>query len=245
MTTVVVGRKDGRVCVGRVVRSSWNAQPERLAVDLTRSIGFAEQRSGLTVNSVWLFGAGAQEAVGRMEALVKRTVKLSPVEYTPLYWAEQAATMPEKDDGNLISKETLQAPQRRRFLTLTGLLLCVLAVATAVAVSFIEVTRHRQQQTISTVKGKIADLRLQQTSLQHGLEELEQMDAMTRVVSGDKLPPAPAWLLGYLSEAAPKGLVLTQLKILRTNDYWRGEPGRFGQFGGRRNRQDSWRLTNR
>src|SRR5205807_4710217 len=51
MTTVVVGRKDGRVCVGRVVRSNWNTEPERVAIDLTRSIGFAEQQSGLVVNS--------------------------------------------------------------------------------------------------------------------------------------------------------------------------------------------------
>ena len=55
-TTVVIGRKDGRICLGRVLRSSWNSDLESVGVDLTRSIGFAEQQSGLTVNSViWLF----------------------------------------------------------------------------------------------------------------------------------------------------------------------------------------------
>jgi hypothetical protein len=220
LTTVVVGRKDGRVCVGRVVRANWISEAERVGVDLTRSIGFAEQQSGLTVNSVWLFGAGASAQVGRMEALLKLPVKLSPVDYSPLYWAEQAAALPEPEDGNLISVATQQAPQRRRFLTLTTMLLCVVAAMTAAAVSVVEVTRHHELQSIALLKGKMADLRSQQRDLQQAFDELEQMRAMTRVVSGQKLPPAPAWLLGYLSQAAPEGLVLTQLRIARTNDFW-------------------------
>ncbi len=220
MTTVVVGRKNGRACVGRVVRSNWNTEPERVGIDLTRSIGFAEQQSGLTVNSVWLFGSGAREQVTRLEAALKLPVKLSPVDYSPLYWAEQAATLPDLEDGNLVSRETLQAPQRKRFLTVTSLLLGFMVIVAAVAVGFVEVTRQRAQGEIAKLRGRITELRVQKSDLQHSLDELEQMKAMTQVVIGEKLPPAPALLLGYLSETVPEGLVLTQMRIARTNDFW-------------------------
>jgi hypothetical protein len=99
-TTVVIGRPDGRVCLGRVLINRWNQQIEPLAVELTRTIGFAEQQSGLVVGSVWLFGAGAQMQAPALESLLRLPVKLSPVECSPFYWAEQAARLPEKDDGN-------------------------------------------------------------------------------------------------------------------------------------------------
>jgi len=124
--TLVVGCKDGRACLGRVLRNSWNTDPDSVGVDLTRSIGFAEQQSGLTVSSVWLFGARAQEMAPRVEALLKLPAKVSPVPYSPFYWAEQAARLPAEEDGNFISIESQQAPSRRRFRNLTVFLLCLL-----------------------------------------------------------------------------------------------------------------------
>ena len=59
-TTIVVGGKDGRICLGRVLPHTWSSAPEKVSVDLTRSIGFAEQQSGVAVTSVWLFGANAE-----------------------------------------------------------------------------------------------------------------------------------------------------------------------------------------
>ena len=95
-TTVVIGRSDGRVCLGRVLRSRSSQQLDALALDLTRTIRFAEQESGLVVSSVWLFGAGAQTHVPALQPLLHLPVKVSPVEWTPFYWAEQAAKLPEK-----------------------------------------------------------------------------------------------------------------------------------------------------
>jgi len=37
-TTVVIGRRDGRVCLARVLNSTWTTQPERVAMDLTRTV---------------------------------------------------------------------------------------------------------------------------------------------------------------------------------------------------------------
>jgi hypothetical protein len=70
-TTVVIGRKDGRVCLSRVLPNSWTTAPDKVWVDLTRSIGFADQQSGLTVNSVWLFGPGAEVHLAALQPILK------------------------------------------------------------------------------------------------------------------------------------------------------------------------------
>lgn len=219
-TTVVIGRKDGRACLGRVLRSSWDADLDSVGVDLTRSIGFAEQEFGLAVTSVWLFGARAQVQAPRVEALLKLPAKVSPVPYSPFYWAEQAARLPEGQDGNFVSVESQRAPSRRRFLNLTVCLLCLLGVATLATVIVTEMQRRNELRTIAALAVKIDDLRIKQKDIQMALGDLAQKKEMVRVVSDEKPIPAPNWLLAYLSEVMPERLVLSQLQIVRETNLW-------------------------
>ena len=59
-------------------------------MDLTRTVGFVNQQSGLTVSSAWLFGAGAELEVTYLSSALKMPVRTSPVPASPFYWAEQA-----------------------------------------------------------------------------------------------------------------------------------------------------------
>jgi len=43
---------------------------------------------------------------------------------------------------------------------------------------------------------------------------------LIRVVLDEKLPPMPALFLGYVPEAVPDELLLTELRVARTNDAW-------------------------
>jgi radical SAM/Cys-rich protein len=43
---------------------------------------------------------------------------------------------------------------------------------------------------------------------------------MIRIVSDERPPPLAGWFLGYLSDAAPEDLLLTELLVTRTNDLW-------------------------
>lgn len=219
-TTVVIGRGDGRVCLGRVLRSRWNQSLDALAVDLTRTIGFAEQESGLVVSSVWLFGTGAQAQATALQPLVRLPVKVSPVECTPFYWAEQAARLPEKNDGNLISRELREAPQRRRLMTMTGLILLILLATSLATAGYCELRRQAEKQTIEKEDADLSRLQGQKVDLQQRVAEWERKKDFVRIVTDEKPPPIPVWFLGYLSEAVPSELVLTELRIVRTNDVW-------------------------
>jgi len=219
-TTVVIGQKDGRVCLGRVLRGRWNQQLDPLAIDLTRTIGFAEQESGLVVRSVWLFGPGAQTHAPALQDSLHLPVKLSPVEYSPFYWTEQAAKLPEKDDGNLVSLESRQAPQRRRLVTATGLILLSLFIASLVTTGFIELFRKGEKKAIAKQQIELNILQTNRVDWQKRYDELARKKDLTRIVSDERPPPLPAWFLGFLSDAVPDDLLLTECRVTRTNDAW-------------------------
>jgi hypothetical protein len=219
-TTVVIGGKDGQVCQGRVLPGTWNEQVDRVAVDLNRTISFAKMQYAAPVNSVWLFGSDAATHAATIASVVKLPVKPSPVPYSPYYWAEQAGRLPERDDGNLISLETRMAPQRRRMLTVTSVILLVLAAATLGAAGYLEMLRRGELQTIAKLDTDISRLRQKKTELEAREAELDRKKELVKLVSEQKLPPVPGYFLGYLSDAVPEDLVLTQLRVVRTNDLW-------------------------
>ncbi len=219
-TTVVIGTRDGRVCLARVLPNTWNRKPESIAMDLERTIGFINQESGVVVNSVWLFGAGAEAQVPKLSSSLSLPVKISPVPVTPCYWAEQAATLPEADDGNLVSLEARQAPQRRRMLAVTMTLSILFCVAALLAAGWFEYTRR--QNLVAVDRASTETLRLQ-TRI-HDAEQreaqLKRKRGLSEFVEAESLRPVPEWFLGYLGEVFPESFLLTQLRVARTNSHW-------------------------
>ncbi len=219
-TTVVIGRGDGRVCLARTLINRWNQQLEPLSVELMRTIGFAEQQSGLVVGSVWLFGTGAQAQAPVLESLLHLPVKVSPVEPSPFYWAEQAAKLPEKDDANLITIEARQAPRRRRLLTLTSLILLILLAVSLASTGFIEARRRDWLVAIEKQEALMLALQKQRDDWQKRNAGMARQMELVRVVLDENLPPIPAMFLSYVTEAVPDELLLTELRVARTNDAW-------------------------
>ena len=55
---------------------------------------------------------------------------------------------------------------------------------------------------------------------QEWVGDWERKKELVRIVSDEKPPPVPAWFLGYLSQAVPEDLVLTEFRVARTNNLW-------------------------
>src|SRR5439155_24583906 len=119
-TTVVIGRKDGQIYLCRTLSSSWSTQAERVNVDLNRTLLYVKQQFAAAVNSVWLFGDGAQNQIDRLRTALRLPVKLSPVQPAPSYWNQETLKLPVGDTNNLISLQQLQAPRRRVLLRVTS-----------------------------------------------------------------------------------------------------------------------------
>ena len=219
-TTIVVGRKDGRVCLGRVLSHTWSNGADRVTMDLARSIAFAEQQLGVRVNSVWLFGQNVEAQLPSLQQQIKVPAKVSPVEFSPYYWAEQGATIAAKEDGNLISEGLRRAPQQARFLTLTASFVVLLLLSAIGIAGLCEFLRSGQLKEVAVLDGRISELNIQRTDMLKLVADMERMQETSRILRETKLPPAPVWLFAYLGQIMPDELTTTQLSLQRTNELW-------------------------
>src|SRR6266566_273620 len=224
-TTIVIGRKDGQIYLGRTLSSSWNVHPDRVNVDLNRTLLYVKQQFGALVGSVWLFGAGAQPQIAPMKTAFRLPVNLSPVQPSPSYWNEQALKVPVGDTSNLISTEELEAPRRRMLLRATSALvgvLALLALAAAGGVQFVVTDRARQLRALEAKMEKLHEHRA-------GLQERErgflQQKQFVKAVDDEKVPPVPGWFLGYLGNTLPDQLLLSHFRLNRETNLWRLELG--------------------
>ena len=221
-TTLVIGRSDGQILLARALPGNWNEQPERLAVDLNRTILFVNQQYGVTANQgVWLFGPGAAEHAPAVQGHLQFPVKVSPVDYEPFYWATQALKLRPELTPNLIEPLLQKAPQRRVFakVVLAG---TALVVAASLAASAYFLRQSAQAKAdVKTLSAQLARLQAKQNELQRLDHELSRKKQVVQLITGDRPPPTPAWLFAYLAEAVPPDLVVTNLQIKREESHYR------------------------
>src|ERR1051326_2841733 len=136
-TTVSIGPKDGQIYLGRTLNSSWNVYPDRVNVDLNRTLLYVKQQFGAPVDTILLLGSGAAEHAASMQAVVKTVVKPIPGPPTPFYWCQEGLKLSADDSNNLVSTELQAAPRRRALLRATAMIIGILAVlALATAAGF-------------------------------------------------------------------------------------------------------------
>ena len=224
-TTVVIGRKDGQIYLGRTLSNSWIAHADRVGVDINRTILYVKQQFGATVSTVWLFGAAAQNQLRPLQVSLKLPVRLSPVEPSPFYWNQEALKIPADDTSNLISSEELEAPRRRVLMRATSVfvgLMALVALVSALGVQMLVLDRARQ---FRAQQSKIQEMQERRSRLQTRENDFLQQKEFVKVVSDDKVEPVPGWFLGYLGNALPTELWLDHFQLKREDKLWRIQLG--------------------
>ncbi len=222
-TTVVVGRSDGQVLLARTLTGNWNDSAGRLAVDLNRTILFVNQQYGLAVNSVWLFGPGATEKQPEMQGQMQIPVKVSPVEHQPLYWATEAVKLSPALAPNFISLDLQKAPQRMLLSKVAAVIAAVVVIASLLVSSYLFMAARQEEKNIGDLKSKVTTKEAEHKQLQQQEADLARKRDMVKLVVDNRPAPVPGWFLGYLSEAVPNDLVVTNLQIKQEEDLWRVE----------------------
>lgn len=219
-TTVIVGRKDGQMLLARTLAGTWLQSGSRLALDLNRTILFVNQQFSVNVASVWLFGAGADEHLPELQAQMQLPLKTSPVPGDSFYWAFDALRLPSNSTANFISREAQKAPQKRILQKILVMLSCLLLTGSIAAASFFELTRKRAVQDLAKVKAQDTRLEARYNELVAFQKEISRKQELVRVVAEERTPPVAGWFIGYLSEALPSSLVVTNLHINRESNFW-------------------------
>jgi hypothetical protein len=221
-TTLTAGGKDGQVLLARTLPGSWNEDPQRLGVDLNRTALFISQQYSAPINrGLWLFGPGAEQQVEAVQRHIQLPVELSPVPEDSLYWATESLKLPADSAPNLISAELRQQPQRRVFATVVGIVTGLVIVASLLASSFFLSQTRQEAANVDAISKDFARLRATQSALEALDHELSRKKQVIKLVLGDRPPPTPAWFLAYLGEAVPPELVVTNLHIVREEDYYK------------------------
>jgi len=220
-TTIVIGGADGPLFLARTLPGNWN-EAEKLALDLNRTILFVNQQLGVTVNrGIWLFGLAAEEQANAVQQHSQLPVQVSPVAYDPFYWTTEAAKLPLTVAPNFISPDLQKAPQRHVFAkVVAGTTIGVLLASVSFS-AYANYQARQEEANIKLLSGQFDRLQTLQRELQQRNEILDRGRQLSQAVLEGRQPPVPMWFLGYLSEAVPADLVVTNLQIKHEDRAWK------------------------
>jgi hypothetical protein len=221
-TTLVVGGTDGEILLARTLQGTWNDEPDRLALDLNRTILFVNQQyPGSNPKGLWLFGSGSEDRGEAVQRQLQLPVRISPVFFESYYWATEALKLKPEHTPNFISPELQKAPQRKVFAKVVAAATVVLVAGSLSASGYFLFAARQEAANIKALTKEAARLEQKKTDLQLLDTELTRKKQIVKLVLGDRPPPVPTWLLGYLAEAVPSDLVVTNLQIKHVDDYYR------------------------
>jgi len=221
-TTLSAGGSDGQVLLARTLPSSWNEDPNHLGLDLNRTALFISQQYSSPINrGLWLFGPGAEDRVEAIQKHVQLPVDVSPVVEDPFYWATEALKLHPERSPNLISRELREQPQRRVFAAAMGVLTVLVVISSLVASAYFLSQARLEAANVRALSRDTTRIQNSRAELESLDRELSRKKQIIRLVLGQRPPPVPAWFLSYLAEAVPPELVVTNLHVIREEDYYR------------------------
>lgn len=227
-TTVVAGRADGQVLLVRTLLTNWNSQRhedenlERVSLDLKRTLSYVTQQFGLEINrQIWIFGPDAAQQAQVLQPLIGTPVAASPVEFQPSYWANESAKLRPDADPNFIGLKLQKAPQRRIFAQIVAAGTAVILAAALVAAFVLHRLAREEAADTQVLRERAGQLQNQRQTLTQRNTELEGKAQLIKLVLDGQHPPAPAWMLGYLSEVVPAELVVTNFQVKWDADVWK------------------------
>lgn len=219
-TTIVVGRHDGQTYVARSTAGDW-AESDRLSVDINRTILYTNQQFGTAVGRIYLFGEGAEDRMNAMAGIVQPQIVLSPVEYTPVYWATEAISLLSEQHPNLVSSEILEAPRRYGFAKAIAAITILLVIAALGFSGWTLLQAKNEAENIATLTKQLERQKSREEALIARDLELKRQAELARIVMDEDSGAVPAFLLAYLGEAVPPDLVVTNLHVRREVGFWK------------------------
>lgn len=220
-TVVSVSQADGTPLLARTINESWGGDLNRVAVDLNRTLLFAQQQFGKAISGVWLLGPDAERVATVMQGFFEAPVKAAPRAEAAHVWAEEALRLSADPAINLVTREQKSAPTRRVLLRISAF-----AAVTMLAVSIgLALYVHRQYQSEIKAIAKLrvieADLQRRHKEMQGIHEAIARQERFVTEAGEHRADPVPAWFLGYLTEAVPDDLLVTNVVVRTATNHWR------------------------
>lgn len=213
VTSMVAGRRDGQILFGRSIFNDWRRDANRVATEINRSILFARQRFGITIDTVYLVGESISATRDALQPLLDRSFLLKTGECPAREWLGHVHRLPGKDTANLLADRLQHQAQRKlvRFV-FTGTIWLVFALA-ALAALRAEWNYQLRQSYIADLQHNRAQLESTLAMLVHRETTARQSTLLVGEVLENKAPPVAASFSRWLAPQLPDFLRLTSLTV--------------------------------
>lgn len=215
---LLLGTGDGQVLFSRTVATAGQQPAERAAQEINRTLHYAQQQFGATVNKLFVYGAQAFKLLKDFPIRPGLAVAPSPLPEDPLLYARHVFLLSPKLRLNFLPPSVLKKKSNR---ALAAVAVVALVAVSAIATVFTEIrVRARERAVQQQVRKSAAEAELQSQSvaLQN---EAARWRALIATIGSTNDPPVPELFLRTLSAAVPEATRLTRVDLHPETNGWR------------------------
>ena len=214
---LLLGRGDGRVLFSRSVLLTSSQQAERVTQEVNRTLHYAQQQFGATVNNLFVFGDSAFATLKGATLRSGLSVHRSPVSERPSYFSELAATVTAKTPLNLVSP--VESQQRLVRKVAAAALAALLVGSTVTALRVEHVVRARDRQAAAIEARLDGDAKVHEGAVAQQ-SEAQRLERFIQLVGTTNEPPVGEMLLRFLPTVVPDTMRLTRVNLSRSTNGW-------------------------
>ncbi len=212
-TAVLVGKTGNDILFARTILESWSHDAGRVAVEINRSLLYAKQQFGTSVDFLWLLGRGAEEAQTEVAAKCGKASDVVVEDIGPVDWLQACARLTPRHPINLVGR-FLSRKRRGRFFRR------VVVAASWLGLVWFGIDAWTDRQSWSAERARLTELRADEDNLRAERARLSQRNAdvarhraLVHEVVEDRLPPVASKFLAYAATILPREASLTNLTV--------------------------------
>ena len=211
-TVVMVAKVGDELLFARTILATWSADPGRIGVEINRSLLYANQQFGMTVDRVWLLGQD-NHATAEVNAKCGTGRQITVLPTTPVEWLQSAAKLSPRHPVNLVAGH-LQRKSRQRSVRRGLLLICWLGLASLAFDSWTKAQLwNADQRRFAQISATAPNLNAERERLLARNQTVQRNRDFIRQVEEQRLPPVPGKFAAYLAGILPGEIRLTELIV--------------------------------
>lgn len=213
-TLILVAQAGGPLLFTRTILASLEEAPERVAVEINRSLLYAKQQFAVSVDHIWLVtrtGRATEEVTAKCGA--GKMVMVLPTQ--PDEWVVNASRVARTQPVNLIAGY-IQRKRHIQFLRLGLMAIGWLVMANlAQHLWNAETLWHDEKQRLEALQAREPELVAERDRLLVRNQTVLRERALRQQIEQAVLPPVPAKLLAYVASVLPADAHLTEFAVKR------------------------------
>lgn len=214
---LLLGTGDGQVLFSRTVAITGQQPAERAAQEINRTLHYAQQQFGATVNKLFVHGARAFQTLKDFPIRPGLVVAASPVPEDPLLYARHVFQLSPKLRLNFLPPSALKKKSTQALVAVTVVLLGALTLSTTIIT---EIQVHAREKTLKNQARQSSaemDIRNQSVGL---FNDALRWRALISAIGTTNDPSIPELFLRTLGDTVPEPVRLTQVHLEPVTNGW-------------------------